>query len=184
MWITNNSAFLVSVQFICTCFLMGWWIPIRKIPEYERAVVLGSTLEMVLFSIYCHKSLILHPTVVLYFFVSLIFLFYFHNSEHDNLGKCERPRLDICSPIPWKGILMKIKHFTFIKFYAYTAGVAPGMHFCHIQKKSFRIAKFYYKLAWEPSIAKVTESYFHRLPALERFYRETKFSILKSTHST
>ena len=32
-------------------------------------------------------------------------------------------------------------------------------------------------LAWEPSAALVTKSYFTRLPALERFYRETKFSL-------
>ena len=38
--------------------------------------------------------------------------------------------------------------------------------------------------AWEPSAAQVTNSYSRRLPALERFYRETKFSLLKSTHST
>ena len=35
-----------------------------------------------------------------------------------------------------------------------------------------------------PSAAQVTKSYFRRLPALERFYWETKFSQLKSTHST
>ena len=174
----------MSVQFICTCFLMGWWIPFRKIPEYERAVVLGSTLEMVLFSIYCHKSLIYILQLFYIFFCFVNFSFYFHNSKHDNLGKCERSRLDICSAIPWKGILLKIKHSTFIKFYAYTAGIPQGMHFCHIQKKVLRIAKFNYKLAWEPSIAKVTESYFRRLPALERFYQETKFLLLKSTHST
>jgi len=29
---------------------------------------------------------------------------------------------------------------------------------------------------------KVTKSYSRRLPALERFYRETKFSLFKSTH--
>ena len=42
----------------------------------------------------------------------------------------------------------------------------------------------YIKLAWEPSPAKVTKSYSRRLPALERFYRETKFSLKKLTHST
>ena len=31
-------------------------------------------------------------------------------------------------------------------------------------------------LAWEPSAAQVTHSYFYRLPALKRFYWETKFS--------
>ena len=31
--------------------------------------------------------------------------------------------------------------------------------------------------AWEPSSAKVTESYSRHLPALERFYRETNFSL-------
>ena len=34
-------------------------------------------------------------------------------------------------------------------------------------------------LAWEPSAAKVTKSYFRRLPALERVYQETKFSLFK-----
>ena len=32
-------------------------------------------------------------------------------------------------------------------------------------------------LAWEPSAAQVTKSYSPRLPALGRFYRETKFSL-------
>ena len=32
------------------------------------------------------------------------------------------------------------------------------------------------ELACEPSAAQVTKSYSRRLPALERFYRETKFS--------
>ena len=39
-------------------------------------------------------------------------------------------------------------------------------------------------LAWEPSAAMVTEIYSRCLPALERFYWETKFLLLKSTHST
>ena len=39
-------------------------------------------------------------------------------------------------------------------------------------------------IAWKPSAAKVTKSYSRRLPALERFFRETKFSLFKSTHST
>ena len=43
---------------------------------------------------------------------------------------------------------------------------------------------YIYTLAWEPSAAKVTKCYFRRLPALERFYWETKFLLLKSTHST
>ena len=34
----------------------------------------------------------------------------------------------------------------------------------------------YYALAWEPIAAQVTKSYSCRLPALERFYRETKFN--------
>ena len=34
-----------------------------------------------------------------------------------------------------------------------------------------------YELAWEPSAAKVTKSYSPRLPALDQFYRETKFSV-------
>ena len=38
-------------------------------------------------------------------------------------------------------------------------------------------------LAWEPSIAHCT-GYTRRLPAFERFYRETEFSLLKSTDST
>ena len=42
----------------------------------------------------------------------------------------------------------------------------------------------YTLLAWEPSVAKGTHIYSSRLPALGRFYRETKFSVLKSTHST
>ena len=37
---------------------------------------------------------------------------------------------------------------------------------------------FYKILAWEPSSAKVTKSYSRRLPALERFYRETKVPTL------
>ena len=32
---------------------------------------------------------------------------------------------------------------------------------------------------WEPSAAKVTKSYSHRLHALERFYRETKFLLVR-----
>ena len=39
-------------------------------------------------------------------------------------------------------------------------------------------------LAWEPRVAQVTKSYSRRLPALEQFYRETKFSLVKSTHAT
>ena len=39
------------------------------------------------------------------------------------------------------------------------------------------IAENYIKLAWEPSAAQVTKSYSRRLPALERFYRHTKFSL-------
>ena len=42
----------------------------------------------------------------------------------------------------------------------------------------------YSVLAWEPSAAKVTKTYFRRLPALEVFNRETKFSLIKSTNST
>ena len=38
--------------------------------------------------------------------------------------------------------------------------------------------KTYKILAWEPSSAKVTKSYSRRLPALERFYRETKVPTL------
>ena len=36
--------------------------------------------------------------------------------------------------------------------------------------------KMYLRVSWEPSGAKVTEIYSRRLPALERFYRETKCS--------
>ena len=43
-------------------------------------------------------------------------------------------------------------------------------------------SKFIFKLATQRY--HITKSYFRRLPALERFYRETKFSLLKSTHST
>ena len=39
-------------------------------------------------------------------------------------------------------------------------------------------------LAWAFSSTKVIKSYSRSLPALERFYRETKFSLFKSTHST
>ena len=35
----------------------------------------------------------------------------------------------------------------------------------------------YIRLAWEPTSAKVTKSYSHCLLALERFYREIKFSL-------
>ena len=44
--------------------------------------------------------------------------------------------------------------------------------------------QLYLKLAWEPSAAKVTKSYSRRIPEIKRFYRETKFSPLKPTHST
>ena len=43
---------------------------------------------------------------------------------------------------------------------------------------------YIYLLAWEPSAAHITKRFSHCLPALEPFYRETKFSLLKSTHST
>ena len=39
-----------------------------------------------------------------------------------------------------------------------------------------------YILAWEPSAANVTKNYSRRLPALKRFYRENKFSLLNSTY--
>ena len=49
----------------------------------------------------------------------------------------------------------------------------------------WRLCMFIYiKLVWEPSAAQVTKSFSLRLPALERFYRETKFPLFKSTHST
>ena len=38
-------------------------------------------------------------------------------------------------------------------------------------------------IAWKPSVAQFTHSNCHRLPALGRFYRETKFLLLKSIHS-
>ena len=38
-------------------------------------------------------------------------------------------------------------------------------------------------MAWEPSAAKFTKSYFRRL-LTQRFYREPTFSLLKSTYST
>ena len=34
-----------------------------------------------------------------------------------------------------------------------------------------------WKPYWEPSVAQGTHSYFNRLPALGRFYQETKFSL-------
>ena len=34
-----------------------------------------------------------------------------------------------------------------------------------------------YALAWEPGAAQITNSYFRRLPALRRFYQETKFLL-------
>ena len=42
----------------------------------------------------------------------------------------------------------------------------------------------YFPLAWEPSVALVTHSYSRRLPALDRFYWENKFSKLKLIYST
>ena len=47
-----------------------------------------------------------------------------------------------------------------------------------------KLLRFYLKLGWEPSASHVAKNYSRRLPALERFYRESKFSLLKSTHST
>ena len=44
--------------------------------------------------------------------------------------------------------------------------------------------KNYKELAWEPSAATVAKSYSRRLPALENFYKETKFSLLKSSYLT
>jgi len=55
------------------------------------------------------------------------------------------------------------------------------------RRRSSRLATVMFRgtaVALEPSAAQITKSYFRRLPALERFYRETKFSLLKSTHST
>ena len=44
---------------------------------------------------------------------------------------------------------------------------------------------FHEELTWKPSAraAKVTKSYSRRIPSLEGFYRETKYPLLKSTHS-
>ena len=36
-------------------------------------------------------------------------------------------------------------------------------------------------LAWKPSAAKITKCYYRRFPVFRRFYRETKFLLLKST---
>ena len=50
---------------------------------------------------------------------------------------------------------------------------------------SFYCVKIYICiLAWAFSSAKETKSNSRRLPALEWFYRETRFSLFKSTHST
>jgi len=54
----------------------------------------------------------------------------------------------------------------------------------YITYKDNRTAEEYITLAWEPSAAQVTHSYSRRLPAFERFYRETKSLLLKSTHTT
>jgi len=54
----------------------------------------------------------------------------------------------------------------------------------HTNIQSNKDYYFTYKLAWEPSAAKVTESYSCRLPAIERLERETKLSLLKPTFST
>jgi len=53
----------------------------------------------------------------------------------------------------------------------------------HTNKQTNGYYNFIYILAWEPSASQVTKSYSCRLPALERFYRETKFSLLKLTQS-
>ena len=61
-------------------------------------------------------------------------------------------------------------------FFAYWNG------FSYYEIKKFVVLKYInkiYQLALEPSAAKVT----NRLLALERFYRETTFSLLKSTLS-
>ena len=44
----------------------------------------------------------------------------------------------------------------------------------------FKINNFICLLAWEPSAAQVINMYSHSLPALEQFYQETKFSLIKS----
>ena len=41
-----------------------------------------------------------------------------------------------------------------------------------------------YKLGIPALLRLLNINYIHRLRALEQFYRETKFSLLKSTHST
>ena len=45
---------------------------------------------------------------------------------------------------------------------------------------SFSFIQSYIILAWEPSLAEVTHSNSRRLPALGRFYRETKFLQVKN----
>ena len=52
---------------------------------------------------------------------------------------------------------------------------------CHTNKRCIYI---YINARLGTSAAQVTHCYSRRLPALERFYRETKFSLLQSTHST
>ena len=54
-------------------------------------------------------------------------------------------------------------------------------YYIHTNKYQNKHYYFIYALlAWEPSAAKVTECYPRRLPALERFYRETKFNKIKN----
>ena len=68
--------------------------------------------------------------------------------------------------------------------------VAPNVghdwfsRFDNYWKRTNRLQVKYINTSLEPSGARVNKSYSRRLPALERFYRETKFSPLKSTHST
>ena len=54
------------------------------------------------------------------------------------------------------------------------------------KKQTNKGCYFIYVLAWEPSAAKVTKSYYRRAvyPHLIDFYRETKYLLLMSTHST
>ena len=54
----------------------------------------------------------------------------------------------------------------------------------YTKKQTDRDYNSIHELACEPSAAQVTKNYSRRLPALERFYQETKFSLLKSNHST
>ena len=57
--------------------------------------------------------------------------------------------------------------------------ISPGFHELWSDIKQ----RLYIQLALEPSAAQVPHSKQRCIPALERFYRETKLSLLKSTQS-